>query len=127
MARIGELKADQKLLLLASGSVTVTWEGGKRTKIDFFPTEKRLTVLTIFQGAVRKCGELQRALNQSSRLTTVGVFLHLDTGEIAIRTTTLCILEEGELPEPQIEDMVQGQYSSTVEILLGEIKAAARV
>jgi len=126
MARIGELSAEQKWLLRDSGSVTVTWERGKSTKVDFQPSAKLLTVLTTFEGVLKKCGELQRALNQSSRVTTVGVFLHLDSGQIAIRTTTLCILARDELPEPQIEDIAQGHYSRPVEILRDEIKAAAR-
>lgn len=125
MARLGELTTEQKQQL-RSGRVTVTWERGKSTQIDLQSSEKRLTVLTTFEGVFRKSGELLRALNQSTRMTTVGVFLHLDSGHIAIRTTTLCILEEEELPEPQIEDIVQGQYSRPVELLRDEIRAAAR-
>lgn len=64
-----------------------------------------------------------KALNHSSRLTTVGVFIYTENCQIALRTTSFCILDPDEFPEFPILDILTGHYSVSIQTLFSDLKS----
>lgn len=111
--QIDELHRSRRLIL----SLSV----GAETTLTLHPEKPILTVLTVFRPVVRKSGALLRALNEANKATTVGGFVCLESGEMALKTTTF--FPEGmEVPTEQITEIVRSHYSPAVEELVTSVR-----
>lgn len=121
-----ELSAEQRADLLNRKCLTLSLFPERQTVITLDGSQALLTVHTDFQGKLQKSAKLLRALNEANKQTTTGGFIYSEHNEVRLRTTTLYFVEAGELPEPQIIDILQSHYTPAVEELYQMIKGSSR-
>ena len=118
------LSLDQQGRLRSDKSLSLSLEPHRQTKVSLNDSKSLLTVFTTFEDQFEKTGPVLQELNEANKQTSIGAFIFMETMLVGLRTTTFYIVEEGELPQPQIEDIVKSHYTPEIDTRYSSIRAS---